>query len=324
MIGPMILLLALAAAGSLPDGKAAHFHHPAHRARSNLAVFFGDEDYPADALRLGEQGVVGFSVDVDATGRVSACQITRSSGSAALDEATCRIARERVQFTPARDRQGRPVPDQTSSRVHWVLPEQASSTSARANLASYISDSDYPAEAIRAGEQGTVGFKLDIGPDGLVSACTILLSSNSASLDAATCRILQARARFTPARDSAGHAVADAVKGRIRWVLPPDEPEPEPVAANDVDLTSYFSGADYPDEAIRQHVEGAVGVELSVSPEGRVTQCQVTRSSGSALLDSRSCEIIRARARFIPARDAAGQAVATVVEGIVHWALPAR
>ena len=317
----MIPLLALAAAGLHADGKFVRFHHPAHRARSNLAVFFGDEDYPADAIRRGEQGTVGFTVDIDPTGRVSACQVTATSGSAALDDATCRVARERVQFTPARDRRGQPAPDQTSSRVHWVLPDRASSTSARANLASYISDSDYPAEAIRAGEQGTVGFRLDVGPEGLVTGCTILLSSNSASLDGATCRILQARARFTPARDSHGRAVADSVKGRIRWVLPPDEPEP--AAADEVDLSSYFSSADYPADAIRQRIEGEVGVELSVSADGNVAQCRVTRPSGGTSLDARTCELARARARFVPARDAAGQAIATIVEGVVRWVLPA-
>src|SRR6185437_10936038 len=123
----------------------------------NLASYFSDSDYPAEAIRRREQGVAAYVLDVDATGQVSACQITGSSGSAILDEATCRILRERARFTPARDRRGRAVPDRISARTRWVLPEEDPSR-ARANLASYISDSDYPAEAIRNGEQGTVGF----------------------------------------------------------------------------------------------------------------------------------------------------------------------
>jgi TonB family protein len=312
-------LLLLAAPGLLPDGKAAGAHPSAHRARADLASYFTDADYPADAIRRGEQGVVAFTLDVDLSGRVSACRITGSSGSATLDEATCRIVRERAQFTPAQNRRGRAVPDRVSSRVRWVLPERETNHPL-ANLASYVSDSDYPAEAIRRGEQGIVGFRLEIGRNGLVTGCQVLSSSGSAALDEATCRIMQARARFSPARDSGGRAVPDSVQARIRWVLPPDEPETD--AAGEPDFTSYISSADYPPEAVQRREEGQVGVALSVSAEGSVTQCTVTRPSGSAALDARSCEILRARARFVPARDEAGQAVPAVVQGSLRWSLP--
>ena len=97
----------------------------------------------------------------------------------------------------------------------------------QANLASYVSDGDYPAEAIRAGEQGTVRFRLDVGENGRVSACTITESSGSASLDGTTCRILTERARFLPARDSEGKPTTDSVHAAIRWVLPEDtQPNP--------------------------------------------------------------------------------------------------
>jgi protein TonB len=91
---------------------------------------------------------------------------------------------------------------------------------AKANLASYVSDADYPDSALRAGEQGTTGFRLTIGPDGRVSGCEVTSSSGSSALDSATCRIMKSRARFTPAHDSTGKAVGDSQSARIRWVLP--------------------------------------------------------------------------------------------------------
>jgi len=314
----MMPLLALAAAGLLADSKLPRAPAPAHRASANVAAYFGADDYPADALLSGTQGIVGFLMDVDATGRVSACRITKSSGSPVLDGATCRIARDRVLFDPARDRRGRPVPDHVATRVRWVLPDPDPPIRARANLASYISDADYPAAAIRAGEQGIVGFQLQVAPDGAVSTCRVTASSNSGSLDEATCRIMTTRARFTPARDAAGNAVADRISSRIRWVLPVQEAD----SSDAVELTAYFSSADYPAEAIRRRMEGRVDVELAISPGGRVLQCQVTRPSGSFPLDARSCEIIQARARFVPAVDAAGQPVSDVVAGFVQWTLP--
>ena len=48
-----------------------------------------DIDYPGGALRLGEQGVTGFSLTIAPDGRVRDCVVTRTSGSVELDRATC-------------------------------------------------------------------------------------------------------------------------------------------------------------------------------------------------------------------------------------------
>jgi TonB family protein len=308
----MILFLALAAAGLVPEGGRAHFRPPAHRARANLAALVSDEDYPAGAIRSGEQGIVAFELDVDPAGRVGGCRITGSSGSSLLDEATCRIMRERAQFTPARDRRGRAVPDRVAERLHWFLPEEASAPPL-ANLASYISDADYPVEAIRNEEQGTVGFQLDIGADGMVSGCRIVQPSGSASLDEATCRIMRARARFSPARDDSGNPVPDRLTARVRWVLPAD-----------TDLTPYITSADYPAEALRQRQQGRIEVKLTIAPNGGVASCRVTQSSGSAALDARTCEIVRERAQSMPWHGDNGSGVANVLTAEIRWTLPAR
>jgi TonB family protein len=100
---------------------------------------------------------------------------------------------------------------------------------ATANLATYFSPDDYPVEALRKGEQGFVAFRLDVSAEGAVSDCSVEQSSGSPSLDAATCRILSERARFTPARSSAGKTVADSVSGRIRWALPNPPPGTPPL-----------------------------------------------------------------------------------------------
>ncbi len=101
-------------------------------------------------------------------------------------------------------------------------PVKVQPANARANLASYITDDDYPQDAIRNEQQGTTGFRLDVGPDGRVTNCQVTSSSGSSSLDNTTCRLLRSRARFTPASDSSGAKTADSVTGRIRWQLPAD------------------------------------------------------------------------------------------------------
>jgi protein TonB len=87
------------------------------------------------------------------------------------------------------------------------------------NLASLITDEDYPASAERAKQTGLVGFTLAIGPNGRVTRCTIRRSSGFPALDSATCRLLTARARFVPARASDGTTRPGTHVGNYRWRL---------------------------------------------------------------------------------------------------------
>lgn len=99
-------------------------------------------------------------------------------------------------------------------------PRKVEPAHARANLASYVSDADYPSTAIRNEEQGITRFLLTVGADGRVTDCAVTGSSGSSALDATTCRLMRSRARFTPARDSEGRPTGDTVANAIRWVLP--------------------------------------------------------------------------------------------------------
>ncbi len=78
----------------------------------------------------------------------------------------------------------------------------------------------YPPGALKRGEQGKVGFKLTIEPDGSLGKCDVTESSGFASLDRETCEVLVAYARLKPVRDSEGRAVRAAQPGFIVWRLP--------------------------------------------------------------------------------------------------------
>lgn len=87
-------------------------------------------------------------------------------------------------------------------------------------LMHYVGIGDYPAEARRLHQQGTVFFEMTIGFAGRPISCRVLSSSGSPSLDEATCRIMQGRARFHPARDAFGNPTVDRVRHSINWILP--------------------------------------------------------------------------------------------------------
>lgn len=87
-------------------------------------------------------------------------------------------------------------------------------------------------------------------------------------------------------------------------------------------FASYFSINDYPMEAIRRREQGTVGTRVHVATDGRVTECRVIESSGSAILDIQTCDIIRTRFRYEPARNHDGQPVPSFTFQRIRWELP--
>ncbi len=83
-----------------------------------------NDDYPSAALRAEESGTVGFRLTIDETGKVSACEVTSSSGSQILDGTTCALFQRRGRFWPARDEAGNPVISSYSNRLRWEIPEE--------------------------------------------------------------------------------------------------------------------------------------------------------------------------------------------------------
>lgn len=145
---------------------------------------------------------------------------------------------------------------------------------AKGQLPGLFSTDDYPAAALRNDEQGTVAVTVAINPEGRVSRCVISTSSGSASLDFATCAIIQRRARFTPARDERGRAVEDRSTARIRWMLPPRLPMP--------------------------FADHRMALVFTIDPEGMVSACRVEGTAKASNNDA-LCARMMNEARFIAA-----------------------
>jgi protein TonB len=88
------------------------------------------------------------------------------------------------------------------------------------------------------------------------------------------------------------------------------------------DLPRLFSTDDYPAAAQRNGDQGTTAVRLTIGPDGRVSDCAVTSSSGSSSLDSTTCNILRRRARFTPAKDQAGNPISDSTSTRIKWVLP--
>jgi protein TonB len=99
----------------------------------------------------------------------------------------------------------------------------------------------------------------------------------------------------------------------VRIVPPAAPPAPPPPSqargATPDGLTGWSRRIqeNYPPRAVRDEIEGRVGVRVSIGPNGRVTSCSVTAPSGSSILDEAACQGMTRYARYNPALDAAGK-----------------
>ena len=94
-------------------------------------------------------------------------------------------------------------------------------------------------------------------------------------------------------------------------VVPPPAPPAPPSQARGATTRNERRWAariqeNYPSRALREEVEGNVGVSVVVGANGRVSSCSVSRSSGSSVLDQAACRGMERYARFNPALDDAG------------------
>jgi len=116
-----------------------------------------------------------------------------------------------------RDREG-------ASATEKALPPPATGPAgerARAidNPASWVTNEDYPPEALRNNEQGSVGIAFTVKPNGRVSDCKVVQGSGSQLLDRTTCALITERARYSPALDAEGRAVDQTLRLRFRWQI---------------------------------------------------------------------------------------------------------
>lgn len=93
-------------------------------------------------------------------------------------------------------------------------------------------------------------------------------------------------------------------------------PRPRGSSAN------WVTQIDYPTREINLGHEGLTRVRLTVSPNGKVSGCEVTATSGWPGLDSTACNKLTARGKFDPAKDSSGQVATGVFSTSVRWQLP--
>lgn len=84
-------------------------------------------------------------------------------------------------------------------------------------------------------------------------------------------------------------------------------------------ISGRLRNSDYPEGLGVAGVQGRVSVRYLVELTGRVSDCEVTASSGSKVLDDTTCRLITERFRFRPSRDGRGRPVASYIVENHDW-----
>lgn len=84
----------------------------------------------------------------------------------------------------------------------------------------------------------------------------------------------------------------------------------------------WFGPDVYPPDAIRSARQGRMVAEVGVDSVGEVVSCNIKVSSGTASLDSKTCELAFQRGVFNPATDRKGLPTGSVYLLPVRWVLP--
>jgi protein TonB len=106
------------------------------------------------------------------------------------------------------------------------------------------------------------------------------------------------------------------------FIAPPTQPSLARDAVAGADRLRWITTDDYPSAALRQGIAGTVVISATIGTDGRVRSCEVTKSSGSQLLDDTTCRLYTRRAHFTPAQDADGNAVAARRTDRFRWQIP--
>jgi TonB family protein len=164
-----------------------------------------EADYPAIAVRRGEQGNVMLAFLIHADGTVSDPIVTTSSGSPDLDAASAAVVM-RWRYHAA-TQSGTPVACRWRAMVEWRLTDTQNIVEGDRRF--------LPPELRENEQQATTSFWVSVDEDGNVISMRVWISSGDPNIDAAGMRFLQSM-KFT-APQMNGKPMQSAIPIDVQW-----------------------------------------------------------------------------------------------------------
>lgn len=161
-------------------------------------------------------------------------------------------------------------------------------------LIELISPDDYPVDAVARNAEGRALFQLSVNEKGTPFFCRILESTKEPSLDRVTCDLFMARAKFRPAVDAKGRAVADTYTSAVNWRLSGETADVLPFEPSRTVVAVYFTAG------------GVSHCDMSYNDVAgpRFNRDQCVESVGQELIEVaehfRTAATVRAVTTFVP------------------------
>jgi TonB family protein len=198
--GAILLLLSVVATNSEEDDYTPSAANDCGRSgTAMLGAVPGTHNfppYPAKAWRNGEQGPTTLSILINKEGIATDVTVSKSSGSAELDEAAASFVKETWRWQPPpTECQEKGV--MSAVVVNWTLRP------ANSALRIYSNSSYYPSSAHNKNERGLGTVQVFISPDGKATGSKVLKSTGFDDLDAAMMSIVQGMKYSTGGRAAA-------------------------------------------------------------------------------------------------------------------------
>lgn len=105
------------------------------------------------------------------------------------------------------------------------------------------------------------------------------------------------------------------------FARPPETPTPDAPGGEARPIGNaarWATNDDYPAAAMREGREGSTTFRAVVDPQGKVSKCEIVKSSGHADLDASTCALVQRRARF----EVAPVAATRTYEQTINWSIP--
>lgn len=306
-----------------------------------------EADMPGEYRRRAFKSVSRVAVDVDTAGRPAGCRALSAGAEPRLDTLACELLMKRAKFDVRYAGPGQPMPYRFAASIPWQTikaaemgpppppmfispapdpgtppppPEPGSIRSGAAWPRLNWTDDLIlgPGPAIQAGwpgeQEGTVSLDLTLSPQKGPTDCRIGISSGSADLDEAACRV----ARTVPVRykKPCEFCWDRTIPLQIVWkkqgshVRLPLEPSSSAYVGDRRQVAGTLSAADFasiPDRSVKKREATPL---LRIDRDGKPTKCSLHYSTGNRAVDARLCALIMERMRYSRRTDVFGEPAA--------------